>query len=95
MARQVLEDLEYAANDDLPFIWMPLPEPWRAGQFSTALRRLGVLVRTADHFAVGRSAAPHAIRISLNTPQTADQLVVGLRILKSLLHNPPAAPMDP
>ena len=94
IARQVLDGLEFRANDDSPLVWLPLPEPWRAGQFAAALRQSGVLVRTAEHFAVGRSPAPHAIRISLNTPQTSEQVAMGLGILKSLIHHPPAAPMD-
>jgi len=54
-----------------------------------------VLVRTADHFAVGRSSAPHAIRISLNAPASADQLEGGLQILKALIDSPPSAAIDP
>lgn len=94
-AREILEGLDFKADPDYPLLWLPLPEPWRAGQFSAALRHAGVLVRTADHFAVGRSPAPHAIRISLNAPLSVDQLAVGLSRLKALLHSPPSAPMDP
>ena len=94
-AREILEGLDFKADPDYPLLWLPLPEPWRAGQFSAALRHAGVLVRTADHFAVGRSPAPHAIRISLNAPLSIDQLAVGLNRLKALLHSPPSAPMDP
>jgi DNA-binding transcriptional MocR family regulator len=95
IANTVLEGLEFQSDSEYPLLWMPLPDPWRAGQFSAALRHAGVLVRTADHFAVGRSAAPHAIRISLNSPQTNEQMVSGLNTLKSLIHSPPSAPMDP
>jgi len=54
----LLQGLEYRSDPDSPLIWLPLPEPWRAGQFAAALRQAGVLIRTADHFAVGRSPAP-------------------------------------
>ena len=74
VAKGALSGLDFKSDRDYPLLWMPLPEPWRAGQFSAALRHAGVLVRTADHFAVGRSAAPHAIRISLNSPATVEQL---------------------
>lgn len=94
-ARSMLEGLDFQSDSEYPLLWMPLPEPWRAGQFAAALRHAGVLVRTADHFAVGRSAAPHAIRISLNSPQSTEQLASGLKTLKALLHSPPSAPMDP
>jgi DNA-binding transcriptional MocR family regulator len=95
IANTVLDGLDFQSDSEYPLLWMPLPDPWRAGQFSAALRHAGVLVRTADHFAVGRCAAPHAIRISLNSPQTTEQMVSGLNTLKSLIHSPPSAPMDP
>ena len=95
MAQGALSGLDFKSDHDYPLLWMPLPEPWRAGQFAAALRHAGVLVRTADHFAVGRSAAPHAIRISLNSPATVEQLSSGLTVLKTLLDGPPTAPMDP
>ena len=94
-ARAVLQGLDFKTDPDFPLIWLPLPEPWRAGQFSAALRQAGVLVRTADHFAVGRSPAPHAIRISLNAPASVEQLEAGLQILKALIDSPPSAAMDP
>jgi DNA-binding transcriptional MocR family regulator len=95
VAQGALSGLDFKSDHDYPLLWMPLPEPWRAGQFAAALRHAGVLVRTADHFAVGRSAAPHAIRISLNSPATVEQLSSGLTVLKTLLDGPPTAPMDP
>jgi len=48
-----------------------------------------------DHFAVDRSPAPHAIRISLNAPASVEQLESGLQILKALIDSPPSAAMDP
>jgi len=94
-ARAVLQGLDFKTDPEFPLIWLPLPEPWRAGQFAAALRQAGVLVRTADHFAVGRSPAPHAIRISLNAPASVEQLEAGLHILKALIDNPPSMAMDP
>ena len=75
-------------------LWLPLPEPWRAGQFATALRQAGVLVRTADQFAVGRTRAPIAVRLSLNTATSNAQLALGLQTVASVLNNPPAAALD-
>ena len=85
--------LRWAA--DYPHIWLPLPEPWRAGQYAATLRQAGVLVRTMDHFAVGRSPAPHAVRISLNAVASLEQLHSGLQTVVAVLKHPPAAVMDP
>ena len=92
---RLLAGLDYKSDIEYPLIWLPLPEPWRAGQFAAALRQAGVLVRTADHFAVGRSPAPHAIRISLNSAASVAQLEEGLVILRALLDSPPSMAMDP
>ena len=94
-AHRLLAGLDYKSDMEYPLIWLPLPEPWRAGQFAAALRQAGVLVRTADHFAVGRSPAPHAIRISLNSAASVAQLEEGLVILRALLDSPPSMAMDP
>jgi DNA-binding transcriptional MocR family regulator len=90
-----LKGLDYRSHPESPLIWLPLPEPWRAGQFSAALRQAGVLVRTADHFAVGRSAAPHAVRISVNAAKSCAEVASGVQTVLDVLHAAPTAQMDP
>jgi DNA-binding transcriptional MocR family regulator len=90
-----LPGLEMRCDPESPLIWLPLPEPWRAGQFSATLRQAGVLVRTADHFAVGRSPAPHAVRISLNAARSLAEIRTGLETLVGVLQSAPMAQMDP
>lgn len=95
VALPLLNGLDYRSNPASPLIWLPLPEPWRAGQFSAALRQAGVLVRTADHFAVGRSAAPHAVRISVNAAKSVAEIASGVQIILNVLQGAPTAQMDP
>lgn len=95
IARRALSGIEMRWAEDFPHVLMPLPEPWRAGEFAATLRRAGVLVRTMDHFAAGRSPAPHAVRISLNACTSAEQLRRGLDIVCATLPGPPSAMMDP
>jgi DNA-binding transcriptional MocR family regulator len=98
-ARSVLEaglpGLDMRCDPESPLVWLPLPEPWRAGQFVAALRQVGVLVRSADHFAVGRSSAPHAVRISLNAARSVAEIRTGLETLVGVLQSAPVAQMDP
>ena len=94
VALPLLKGMDYRSHPESPLIWLPLPEPWRAGQFSAALRQAGVLVRTADHFAVGRSAAPHAVRISLNAAKSVAEIASGVQTLVGLLHGAPMAQME-
>ena len=95
VALPLLKGLDYRSDPESPLIWLPLPEPWRAGQFSAALRQAGVLVRTADHFAVGRSAAPHAVRLSLNAAKSVAEVTSGVQAVLDVLQGAPTAQMDP
>ena len=95
VALPLLKGLDYRSHPESPLIWLPLPEPWRAGQFSAALRQAGVLVRTADHFAVGRSAAPHAVRLSLNAAKSVAEVTSGVQAVLDVLQGAPTAQMDP
>lgn len=95
VASIVLADFAHHSNPESPLIWLPLPDHWRAGQFAAVLRQAGVLVRTADHFAVGRSPAPHAVRISLNAARSIEEIRTGLQICLSVLHDVPPGQMEP
>ena len=85
LARHILSGLDYRWRPDHPHLWLPLHEPWTSSSFAAALRQVGVLVRTSDQFAAGRTPAPQAIRISLNSAGTLDQLTQGLTKVLSLL----------
>jgi DNA-binding transcriptional MocR family regulator len=95
MVLPLLKGLDHRSDPESPLIWLPLPEPWRAGQFSASLRHAGVLVRTADHFAVGRSEAPHAVRLSLNAARSVPEIEAGVRTLVSVLQGVPTVQMEP
>jgi DNA-binding transcriptional MocR family regulator len=86
--------LEHRSDSDSPLIWLPLPEPWRASQFSATLRQAGVLVRTADHFAVGRSTAPQAVRISLNAARSLFEIESGVQAIAAVLHSGAGGQME-
>ena len=94
VALPLLHGLDCRSDPASPLIWLPLPEPWRASQFAAALRQAGVLVRTADHFAVGRSAAPHAVRISLNAAKSTTEISRAVQTVRAVLRGAPMAQMD-
>jgi DNA-binding transcriptional MocR family regulator len=74
-----------------PLAWLPLPEPWRAREFERAARAAGVELSSAEDFAVGRAAAPHAVRLCLTTPPEDDTVRRGLAVLAELLRSGPSA----
>jgi DNA-binding transcriptional MocR family regulator len=95
LARRALSEVPMRWAESFPHVWLPLPEPWRAGPFAAQLRRAGVLVRTMDHFAVGRSPVPDAVRISLNATPSLEQLRQGLQTVLATLKQVPDAAPDP
>jgi DNA-binding transcriptional MocR family regulator len=70
--------------------WLELPEPWRAIEFADAARRAGVLVSPAEAFAVGRTPAPHAVRIAFSNMRTRAVAAEGARRLAELLIDGPS-----
>lgn len=85
LARKILDARAIGAHPDSANVWLRLPAPWRHEDFAQLAAVRGVLVTTADVFAVGRTVAPHAIRISLGGERELASLERGLRILAELL----------
>ncbi|RAR58479.1 GntR family transcriptional regulator [Paraburkholderia unamae] len=89
IAAEVLAGWRYRTDPASPHLWLPLAEPWRAAEFSAALRQAGVLVKTADSFVIGRGSAPHAVRLSLGGARSHEALREGLEVLARTLRNGP------
>lgn len=70
--------------------WLPLPEPWRASDFCAALAAKGVLITPAEIYAVGRSPAPHAVRIGIGNASTRAEVTRGLGLIAETLRARPA-----
>lgn len=91
LARRCLQGIAFRSADDMPHLFLPLPEPWQADAFAAALRRGGALVRTMDHFAAGRARAPQAVRIRLNAAASLQALTQGLQTVARVWHGGAAA----
>jgi DNA-binding transcriptional MocR family regulator len=68
-----------------PHVWVQLPDPWRAEEFVQAAADRGVLLTPSEVFVVGRTAAPHNVRVSLCAVPDLPTLDRGLRIVAGLL----------
>ena len=91
IAREILGRPSLLPNCPSYHVWLPLPPPWRASEFVAHLRLRGVLVSPADSFAVDRSPAPHAIRISLGSTGDRKRLTQGLEVITDALVDRPTA----
>ena len=89
LVNQIFEGLNYRMQQGGFHIWLNLPEPWQAGELVQQAAKKGVLLKAAETFTVGRFATPHAVRISISSPQTQQQLAQGLKVIKQILQQEP------
>jgi DNA-binding transcriptional MocR family regulator len=79
-------DLHWRA--DVPFVWLNLPEGWRAGAFCRAAETRGVRVRAAEEFAARHAQTPHAVRMAINAGVSLSSFEAAMERLRDLLDNP-------
>jgi len=90
LARQALAGHAYVAQPSGFHVWLPLPPPWRTMEFVERLAERGVVVEPATAFAVERTRAPHAVRVSLSAAASHDRLRRALDVLAETLREMPA-----
>lgn len=73
----------------LPYLWLPLPTGWRASTFTRMAEGEGVLVRSADEFALVTDRVPNAVRLALNGSLSRAQIEDACTRLARLLARPP------
>ncbi|HYH37828.1 MAG TPA: PLP-dependent aminotransferase family protein [Azospirillum sp.] len=94
IARAVLPPSAVCGHPAGLHLWLTLPEPWRRDEFVAEARRRGVVITSADTFAVGRSNVPHAVRLGLCMPRTREETAQGVRILTDALASPAGAALS-
>lgn len=96
---RVREDIRAAVNmlgrytmnwsEDVPFFWLQLPQGWRAGEFCQAAEAAGVLVKSAEDFALRDSRTVHCVRVAVNGLMSHGRFLEALKALRDLLDHPP------
>lgn len=76
-------------GDDIPFLWLALPDGWRAGAFTKAAADRGVQLRSAEDFALRDARVPHAVRIGINAQIALPRFEAAIGRLRKLLDTPP------
>ena len=74
----------------LPFVWLPLPQGWRPSTFARMAEEEGVLLRSADEYALIHGRAPSAVRLALPGGIARQQMAAGVASLAHLLARPPS-----
>ena len=81
-------DLSWQAG--IPFAWLRLPQGWRASTFMRMAEQEGVLVRSADQYALVHGRAPNAVRLAVPGNIARQNLESALATLEHLLPRPPS-----
>lgn len=86
----VLGAYDLAWQQGLPFVWLRLPSGWRASIFARMAEAEGVLLRSADEFALIHGRAPNAVRLALPGNHSRAQIEDACQRLARLLDSPPS-----
>lgn len=89
IVREALAGVPARGADADIYRWVPLPAGYTSARFEARALELGVAVRAAERFAVGKTPPRRAVRVSFCTPSD-EELARGLKILASLLKCPGA-----
>ena len=87
LLRECLAGFDVQTGDASTHAWLPLPSPWRANAFVAVARERGVAVLSADAFAIGQHAVPHAVRINLAAARSRSGLRRGLELLVEVMRS--------
>ncbi|MCV3209781.1 PLP-dependent aminotransferase family protein [Mesorhizobium sp. YC-39] len=83
--REMLAGFDFRARDNVPFVWLTLPDPWLSGTFKNACLAQGVLIDDEDEFKAGRSEQVfHGVRFGVSQPREKD-VVNGIAVIRRLL----------
>ncbi|TIW20648.1 MAG: PLP-dependent aminotransferase family protein [Mesorhizobium sp.] len=83
--REMLTGFDLRTRDNVPFVWLTLPDPWLSGTFKNACLAQGVLIDDEDEFKAGRSEQVfHGVRFGVSQPREKD-VVNGVAVIRRLL----------
>lgn len=89
IALNALGRYDVAWQPGLSFLWLRLPSGWRASTFTRQAEADGVLIRSADEYALVDGHAPNAVRIALAGGVSSERFAAAVATLARLLDNPP------
>ena len=87
---KILGRFDLAWQPGLPFVWLRLPSGWRASSFVRMAENEGVLLRSADEFALIHGRAPNAVRMAIPGNHSRAQIEDACLRLARLLDSPMA-----
>lgn len=90
MAVNILGQWNIDWHPSVPFIWLHMPQGWRASSFQRACEQQNVLIRPADEFALIDGKAPNAARITFGAAHSEADYEMALHKIAGVLQTPPS-----
>ncbi|WP_128253869.1 PLP-dependent aminotransferase family protein [Falsirhodobacter deserti] len=87
---QALQGQDIRWQPSVPFVWLRLPGGWRGSTFARMAQSVGVLVRSADEYALINGHAPNAVRLAVAGGMPRERFAKAVHSLRDLLLSPPA-----
>lgn len=81
---------DLAWQPGLHYVFLRLPQGWRASSFARQAEAVGVLLRSADEYALVGGRAPNAVRIAMAGNLPRAEFEAALAKLAALLASPPS-----
>ena len=75
-------------REDAPFVYLKMPQGWRASRFAVACEKRDILIKSADEFSLPQCSAPNAVRLSVNTCASEAIFLKAMADMNDLLANP-------
>ncbi|MDR6759399.1 DNA-binding transcriptional MocR family regulator [Mycoplana sp. BE70] len=91
MVDEVFNGLDYRSAPYSMFLWLRLPEPWRAIDFAAGCRRRGVKLLPSPDFAADNKEIEQGVRINISGTIGIDRLRQALETLRQLCEDRPRA----
>ncbi|WP_027166398.1 PLP-dependent aminotransferase family protein [Mesorhizobium sp. WSM3224] len=86
LVRETLAGFDFRIRDNVPFVWLTLPDPWLSGTFKNACLAQGVLIDDEDEFKAGRSEQVfHCVRFGVSQPRRQKDVADGVAVIRRLL----------
>ncbi|WP_145103724.1 PLP-dependent aminotransferase family protein [Cereibacter sediminicola] len=81
---------ELSWQPGLPFVWLRLPVGWRTSSFTRTAESEGVLLRSADEYALVHGRSPNGVRLAIAGQVPRARLEAAVDRLSRLLASPPS-----
>lgn len=82
---RVLDSYDVRGDENCIFRWLILPEKFSGEDFEKRAYERGVQVYASERFVVGNTKPVGAVRLAVGSPKNENELMEGLKIIKSLL----------